>query len=232
MASIEQEGLQPSGMLSANLTHKKSSEKDFQTPLFMRTLQRLILEAFQRSTCSQEDFPAKTSATLDGELASRGVVVHSGSITSRPLGFYDQSTRSLKTYQRSLIEDSTLSLAILPRSGMMRSGIVYRLPALVRLTGGTESSLLASEPVMWHTPSASEKAPAWDRRASNGGVRNIPVPNLHAQVQMWPTPVARDYKGRTVKQDMLPDLVGGALNPMWVEWLMGFPLGWTELNAS
>ena len=25
---------------------------------------------------------------------------------------------------------------------------------------------------------------------------------------------------------------GGQLNPMWVEWLMGFPIGWTDLNAS
>ena len=25
---------------------------------------------------------------------------------------------------------------------------------------------------------------------------------------------------------------GGQLNPMWVEWLMGFPLGWTDLSAS
>lgn len=25
---------------------------------------------------------------------------------------------------------------------------------------------------------------------------------------------------------------GGQLNPMWVEWLMGFPLWWTDLNAS
>ena len=27
-------------------------------------------------------------------------------------------------------------------------------------------------------------------------------------------------------------VVGGALNPTWVEWLMGFPLGWTDLNVS
>jgi hypothetical protein len=26
--------------------------------------------------------------------------------------------------------------------------------------------------------------------------------------------------------------VGGSLNPTWVEWLMGFPLGWTVLDAS
>lgn len=25
---------------------------------------------------------------------------------------------------------------------------------------------------------------------------------------------------------------GGQLNPTWVEWLMGFPIGWTDLNAS
>jgi hypothetical protein len=23
-------------------------------------------------------------------------------------------------------------------------------------------------------------------------------------------------------------IVGGQLNPTWVEWLMGFPLGWTD----
>jgi DNA (cytosine-5)-methyltransferase 1 len=25
---------------------------------------------------------------------------------------------------------------------------------------------------------------------------------------------------------------GGRLNPTWVEWLMGFPLGWTDLEDS
>ena len=25
---------------------------------------------------------------------------------------------------------------------------------------------------------------------------------------------------------------GGKLNPTWVEWLMGFPLGWTDLEGS
>jgi hypothetical protein len=24
----------------------------------------------------------------------------------------------------------------------------------------------------------------------------------------------------------------GPMNPEWVEWLMGYPIGWTELNAS
>jgi hypothetical protein len=25
---------------------------------------------------------------------------------------------------------------------------------------------------------------------------------------------------------------GGQLNPTWVEWLMGYPLGWTDSSAS
>jgi len=29
-----------------------------------------------------------------------------------------------------------------------------------------------------------------------------------------------------------PSLTGGRLNPTWVEWLMGFPTGWTDLEDS
>ena len=72
--------------------------------------------------------------------------------------------------------------------------------------------------------------------------------------QMWPTPAARDYRGangyettldkieqgRRAHLDQLPNAVQvvegkairGTLNPTWVEWLMGFPLGWTDLKPS
>jgi hypothetical protein len=49
---------------------------------------------------------------------------------------------------------------------------------------------------------------------------------------MWPTIVGRDYKGASQKKDLLQDAVGGQLNPTWVEWLQGFPLGWSKLSAS
>jgi len=26
-------------------------------------------------------------------------------------------------------------------------------------------------------------------------------------------------------------VVGGTLSPMWVEWLMGWPVGWTDCDA-
>jgi hypothetical protein len=78
--------------------------------------------------------------------------------------------------------------------------------------------------------------------------------NLSEQVRIWPTPAARDYRGAngyetTLRKlseggrphlDQLPNAVQlaegrsirGQLNPTWVEWLMGFPAGWTDLSNS
>ncbi len=53
---------------------------------------------------------------------------------------------------------------------------------------------------------------------------------------LWPTPKEQNARGAgEVHGDGGPSLdvaVGGSLNPTWVEWLMGFPLGWTALEAS
>ena len=64
--------------------------------------------------------------------------------------------------------------------------------------------------------------------------------------EMWPTATARDYKGGRMPETLakagrnetnsLPDAVNaqmgktGSLNPQWVEWLMGYPEGWTDLE--
>ncbi len=51
----------------------------------------------------------------------------------------------------------------------------------------------------------------------------------------WHTPVARDWKGYTTREgeslcNQLRALYGGSgtPNPPWVEWLMAWPLGWTD----
>jgi hypothetical protein len=36
----------------------------------------------------------------------------------------------------------------------------------------------------------------------------------------------------TVVVGQVEGMTTGALNPPWVEWLMGFPLGWTALEPS
>ena len=66
---------------------------------------------------------------------------------------------------------------------------------------------------------------------------------------LLPTPRASDYKGSPINRfwreressyrRQLDELLEctplgkiGLENPEWVEWLMGYPIGWTELNAS
>ena len=73
--------------------------------------------------------------------------------------------------------------------------------------------------------------------------------HLTGAVRMVPTPWASDWKGcgpvgskshkHMEGRGYLPAFVvpdreqaGGQLNPTWVEWLMGFPLRWTDLEVS
>ncbi len=72
-----------------------------------------------------------------------------------------------------------------------------------------------------------------------GKVNSRGEPKLSAQVKLWPTPTARDWRSgkaspATHARNARPlnEKVGGNLNPTWTEWLMGFPLGWTALSAS
>ena len=73
--------------------------------------------------------------------------------------------------------------------------------------------------------------------------------NLAGWVQKWPTPTQRDGKGGyiggrmrngKVSMDTLDVAVqwtdnqsktGGNLNPNWVEWLMGYPTGFTDCDS-
>ena len=58
-------------------------------------------------------------------------------------------------------------------------------------------------------------------------------PGLVDYIQMFPTPKAQNCRGDGKPHGnggpSLDVVAGGALNPDWVEWLMGFPVGWTEV---
>jgi hypothetical protein len=66
--------------------------------------------------------------------------------------------------------------------------------------------------------------------------------SLHQATKLFPTPASRDYRspntlpyserGGGKKGEQLPNVIGGQLNPTWVEWLMGYPLGWTDYEGS
>jgi len=76
---------------------------------------------------------------------------------------------------------------------------------------------------------------------------NDKFPNLETVVArtMWPTPTAHNSKeggfpaeytrntpsltAEATQADNKPHS-SGSLNPQWVEWLMGYPEGWTDLE--
>ena len=85
----------------------------------------------------------------------------------------------------------------------------------------------------WPTPKASASGPDYARMNLDGSGGD----DLATAVakEMLPTPNARDWRSGKGRQEnghtpQLPEVIGGQLNPTWVEWLMGWPLGWTDLK--
>jgi hypothetical protein len=76
---------------------------------------------------------------------------------------------------------------------------------------------------MWPTPRAAERS---QRNSSDNAV------SLGYAVKMFPTPDAGAAKGRGAGSAEQRSRLGGSLNPAWVEWLMGYPVGWTDCGAS
>ena len=93
--------------------------------------------------------------------------------------------------------------------------------------------LIRSE--LWPTPRANEYKDTLQSvppsRKKDPGKCNL---TQRVAMKLFTMPCAADAQGthggenhRSLRTD-----VAGQLNPTWVEWLMGFPPGWTDLNAS
>jgi len=77
----------------------------------------------------------------------------------------------------------------------------------------------------------------------NGELYPLQIATLHMKEkefgsEVFYTPTARDWKGMSGKgfrerhgeKKSLADFLGGVPNPEFNEWLMGWPIGWTDLN--
>lgn len=223
------------------------------------------------SMLSLEDSHAKTSASPGKAQESTESAADYGVKWRASLAKYDHDSRSWKTAQRSLIEDSDECSVIWPRSGMTVDGECWELPMLVRRTSESASGL-------WQTPNAMLATSDVNFQCSGDG-RTKPNKLGWAVAERWPTPTvcgnynskgasatsgdglatavskciyptatATAYKGwspnhnRTDTNDRLDYTIEREafihgqqtppmrLNPDWVEWLMGWPLGWTDLK--
>jgi hypothetical protein len=195
-----------------------------------------------------EASPAKISVSPERALGLKASAVAYGESTPDLLATFDPNTSSWRTSQHCLIEGLTEFSETWPRSGTMRNGIAYQLPPLVRLTDATESGL-------WPTPMVPNGGRSvahvtdWRGRSAYHNGQKVQV-DLAQAVKMWPTPTARDYRGGMSEEALrrreaessrgvnLSEHVqrlggnNGMLNPMWVAWLMGFPIEWASFAAT
>ena len=115
-----------------------------------------------------------------------------------------------------------------------------------------ETEVIVREPAQWPTPTAQEAEKAGFHAKGQMG-QSLSAMAKRGELS-WPTPSTRDHKDNPGmaktsinadgsirnRTDQLARKVfsvgdtppgGGHLNPDWVEWLMGVPTGWTELDS-
>lgn len=86
---------------------------------------------------------------------------------------------------------------------------------------------------LWPTPTASTGGPEPEGKTGR---------KLATMVKMWPTPLtaqttkaghnAISGRWKTAMAKAAGERVTGCLNPEWVEWLMGYPIGHTDSKDS
>ena len=149
------------------------------------------------------DFHAKTYPQQDEAKELKASEVECGHTWHESFARFDHVTSSWKTLQCSLLEDLDKFSETWPRSGIMRDGACSVLTIPERHTSEIES----------------------------GSKQNWPTPTCHN---------AKEFDSPSEANRNTPSLCHQArggdktlpkfLNPVWVEWLMGWPQGWTDLK--
>lgn len=156
---------------------------------------------------------ARTSPTPVPDKASLDLSPVSGEQWPAPYAIYDHATSSLKTSQLSLYEDLTSSSPTFTSSGSMRNGQCFQRAQWVPHTHVKGCSF-------WHTPTTNDNKPAGRKEfemtkrwlAGESG-----IPNTYMRLRS----LVAARAGRI-----------GRMNPMWTEWVMGFPKNWTGADSS
>ena len=201
---------------------------------------------------------AKTSARREKARALTESAAGYGAKCTEYFAKYDPNSRSWKTRQCSLLAGLDEFSETWPQSGLMLHGHACQRKIAARRIAATEYGYLRET---WLTPTATDGARSLLKMESLARHwMKHPGSNLAEQVairEMLPTPTVADNKfaylmsreqlerrrehhqfslAHYVQEEDLKQhpekILSGALNPAFVEWLMGWPAGWTDLSHS
>ena len=198
-----------------------------------------------------EDSLAKTSHPPVRGKGSKALDPDYGQKWLALSGKSNPSSRSLKTPRSFAVVDLMSFSKISWKWGSMRNGECSELTTLVPYTNGTEFGL-------WQTPVADDAVNREKGKWNSRGEPKLSAQKLARRMEKnhtfrlcdqvrFPTPRAWDGKstrsnatestakrvksGKARLDEHVANQAGhGTLNPDWVEWLMGFPIGWTDLE--
>ena len=200
------------------------------------------------------DSLASRSASLESKQEAMTAEI-CGRKPSMYFAEYDRGTRSWRTSQACLLTNTPDEFTeTWPKAGLMLSGVAYPqpkqepriavidgglLPTPTDVSKGGGSSRSGERINETPTLQGMARKGIWPtpHGFSKDGKSNGPSGNeLGRAVNRFATPTVQDAANNggpsQYDRNSLPlnAQVGGSLNPTWVEWLMGWPLGWTDLE--
>jgi len=196
-----------------------------------------------------EDSRAKTSQPLEKAQELTENEAECGDRWRGSFTKYDPNMSLWRTHQCSLLGDLEPFSETWPQWGLMRNGECWEQQTLAHPTketvfgfyvptptssDGTSGAVIGKNDQFY--PTRDGKPRKINQKGNDGAI------GLGRLVLMWPTPRTKGMCGgsgawqhlkanTTIEEARLMGAGnGGKLNPTWVEWLMGWPLGWTDLK--
>ena len=159
------------------------------------------------------------------------------------LTIYDHDSQSWKMSECLFTGDYGKYSEALPRSGIMLNGKISEQATWVHRTGGKGSGLLPTPRAQEIDDSNGDVCQESNSIRRKSGKRyGASLTTIIKHQAKWPTPRTRGLCGGSGHKKMLMEKFGneegkkifngGTLNPTWVDWLMGYPIEWTDLEAS
>lgn len=244
--------IEPYVQLRLKNIHEKYCSNDSETACFPGSQSGMTSAPLTEShgeeslTLCPEDFLVRTFLQLEKELELKANKAGSGAKCSGWFAKYDRDSCLWKIPQCSLLEEFIEFSETWPRWGTMHDGVCWELTMLELGMKEKESGYLHQDR-RWPTPTANEDAAGTPDGKMQWMLTQAVKSGCTTRTEYkirFPTPCTTGFHSdcKKVNKLFLDGVLteqeritfragnGGQLNPDWVEWLMGWPIGWTRIT--